>query len=58
MLNRWALGIIAGIILALFSLYPHWRISPRAEIERYVSADEIVDRVIRDLSPVGFSATN
>jgi len=42
----------------LFSLYPHWRIGPRAEIERYVSAGEIVDRMIRDLSPVGFSTTN
>ena len=42
----------------LFSLYPHWRMSPRAEIERYVSADDIVDRLIRDLAPVGFSAVN
>ena len=42
----------------LFSLYPHWRMSPRGEIERYVSAGEIVDRMIRDLSPVGFSTTN
>ena len=42
----------------LFTLYPHWRMSPRGEIERYVSAGEIVDRVMRDLSPVGFTAVN
>jgi tetratricopeptide (TPR) repeat protein len=42
----------------LFALYPHWRMSPRGEIERYVSAGEIVDRMIRDLSPVGFTAVN
>jgi Tfp pilus assembly protein PilF len=42
----------------LFTLYPHWRMSPRGEIERYVAAGEIVDRMIRDLSPVGFIAVN
>ena len=42
----------------LFTLYPAWRISPRGEIERYVMVSEIVDRIMRDLSPFGFSTTN
>jgi hypothetical protein len=42
----------------LFTLYPAWRISPRGEIERYVQVAELVDRIVRDLSPLGFSATN
>jgi tetratricopeptide (TPR) repeat protein len=42
----------------LFTLYPAWRISPRGEIERYVAVAEIVDRIMRDLAPLGFSATN
>jgi tetratricopeptide (TPR) repeat protein len=42
----------------LFTLYPAWRISPRGEIERYVAVAEIVDRIVRDLAPLGFSATN
>jgi tetratricopeptide (TPR) repeat protein len=42
----------------LFTLYPGWRISPRGEIERYVQVAELVDRIIRDLAPYGFSTTN
>jgi tetratricopeptide (TPR) repeat protein len=42
----------------LFTLYPAWRISPRGEIERYVVVAEIVDRIMRDLAPFGFSTTN
>ena len=42
----------------LFTLYPAWRISPRGELERYVAVAEIVDRIVRDLAPLGFSATN
>jgi len=42
----------------LFTLYPAWRISPRGEVERYVAVAEIVDRMMRDLAPLGFSATN
>jgi tetratricopeptide (TPR) repeat protein len=42
----------------LFTLYPAWRISPRGEIERYVMVAEIVDRIMRDLAPFGFSTTN
>ncbi len=46
------------IIDRLFTLYPAWRIGARRELERYVPADDVVDRVMRDLAPVGFSATN
>jgi tetratricopeptide (TPR) repeat protein len=46
------------IIDRLFTLYPAWRIGARSELERYVPADDVVDRVMRDLAPVGFSATN
>ncbi len=42
----------------LFTLYPAWRISPRGEIERYVQVAELVDRIVRDLRPLGFNATN
>ena len=46
------------IIDRLFTLYPAWRIGARRELERYVPADHVVDRLMRDLAPVGFSATN
>jgi tetratricopeptide (TPR) repeat protein len=46
------------VIDRLFALYPAWRISPRGEIERYVQVAEIVDRIVRDLAPLGFNATN
>jgi hypothetical protein len=46
------------LIDRLFTLYPAWRISPRGELERYVTVTEIVDRMVRDLAPLGFSATN
>jgi tetratricopeptide (TPR) repeat protein len=42
----------------LFTNYPAWRISPRGEIERYVFDGAIVDRIVRDLAPVGFGTTN
>jgi tetratricopeptide (TPR) repeat protein len=46
------------LIDRLFTLYPAWRISPRGELERYVTVAEIVDRMVRDLAPLGFNATN
>lgn len=42
----------------LFMQHPAWRISPRREIERYIPAANVVDRMMRDLAPVGFGTTN
>lgn len=42
----------------LFMQHPAWRISPRREIERYIPAANVVDRMLRDLAPVGFGTTN
>ncbi len=42
----------------LFEQNPAWRVSPRREIERYIPAASAVDRMMRDLAPVGFGTTN
>lgn len=42
----------------LFAMHPAWRVSPRSEIERYIPVASVVDRIMRDLAPVGFGATN
>jgi len=42
----------------LFTLHPSWRIGPRRAIERFIPAAKVVDRIMRDLAPVGFSTVN
>lgn len=42
----------------LFAQHPAWRIAPRREVERYIPSANAVDRIMRELAPVGFGTMN
>jgi len=49
---------LQGAVDRLVSLNPLWRQSPRAELEKFFYADDILNRLVADLGAAGLPSTN